>query len=539
MAPSAPSPTSPSTPSSRLRKQGNDAFAEAKIPGLAPSLVQLRLEKAIKLYNNAFQVAATAEERVVARKNASVASSRLFFSKFENASLRNTADASRLVDSTMHVIRELVSAIEQRVLEWQRPLDELTADFLNKASALLDSKMRMQSSNNIDRERIQSLDSFWNGVERNILSILKSPEDNFDATTEAFVNGNLEAAQQVVNRVVSLLDAASSAKKTPVYIISDSEDDDEDENEDEDETVNNSQPRKRAKLDLVEEQNKSGEQLERQAIRDGLALLQRARPFILRAEKHTASFVELISATANLSESLALHSAILTSRQYRLQAEQQLSYSLSGRADGTLVMDGIWIALDSFKTASVEAREKDLEGEAIALSRMAHVYSKIIKGKDADRAHALYLRAIELAAACHPRSFHGIKWYDEAVLFIQAVREARERAEAEALAKEEDALLQDKREECKAIDAAAKRSAVHLLKHIYGAHPPRNGSKLGSTAADDLKATLKVAITAYHPDRHPPAPEGASVEEIKEAAVKRAMASYITKRLTPLYECMK
>ena len=107
-------------------------------------------------------------------------------------------------------------------------------------------------------------------------------------------------------------------------------------------------------------------------------------------------------------------------------------------------LEAAWQALDSFKSAVMAAKERDLEGEAVALSRQASVFSELLS--EDVRARPLFLSSITLAAACAPRSFHGQKWYDTAVAFMQRVREAEERAADEATLKEEATLLAGRKE---------------------------------------------------------------------------------------------
>lgn len=68
-----------------------------------------------------------------------------------------------------------------------------------------------------------------------------------------------------------------------------------------------------------------------------------------------------------------------------------------------LSMDMVWKVVDLYKEAIILTREKDVEMEAIALSRLGNVNDKILKDKL--KAKAYFRRSIQLALSLHPRIF--------------------------------------------------------------------------------------------------------------------------------------
>jgi hypothetical protein len=67
--------------------------------------------------------------------------------------------------------------------------------------------------------------------------------------------------------------------------------------------------------------------------------------------------------------------------QARLQADDMLKRvqdqhsAARSTAQRQLVMDGVLAVVDKFKSAALLAREKDLQAEAHALSRLGHTYT--------------------------------------------------------------------------------------------------------------------------------------------------------------------
>lgn len=269
---------------------------------------------------------------------------------------------------------------------------------------------------------------------------------------------------------------------------------------------------------------------ELKAVKDGRPLLADAQQYLLRARElatcadQLGTCEELDQELDELEETLNVHAAILDSTMRFLIGEAQLHAAVKGSEE--INIDGVWEALDSFKAAVVAAREKDLECEAAALSRMGTIFKDLLKIQT--KAEEAFQRSLELALAAAPRTFYNKAWFAVANAEVFEKQQRKRREEEAAESKEEKELLAGKDEECKAIDKAFNKGAVALLEHVYKHHPPAKGGTLGSVSADDLKKTLRNAVTHYHPDKQPGADK-----------VAAALASYICKRLSAKYNMMK
>eukprot|EP00243_Klebsormidium_subtile_P002359 TRINITY_DN14649_c0_g1_i1.p1 TRINITY_DN14649_c0_g1~~TRINITY_DN14649_c0_g1_i1.p1 ORF type:complete len:454 (+),score=119.84 TRINITY_DN14649_c0_g1_i1:200-1561(+) len=174
-----------------------------------------------------------------------------------------------------------------------------------------------------------------------------------------------------------------------------------------------------------------------------------------------------------------------------------------------LDMDFVWLAIDKYKQAAVLARERDLEAEGSALSRLGHVYKGVLKMEKT--AHTYYFKAAELALTFSPGRMGKMAWAQEA---IKEVGEHQERVRREEAAKEEQERgpwLETLKDELTALQRAVAGSAEAFLKHLYEKHPPKNPDhKLGPLNKDPdvTKKALLRAISHYHTDKNLAAKHG-------------------------------
>jgi hypothetical protein len=193
-------------------------------------------------------------------------------------------------------------------------------------------------------------------------------------------------------------------------------------------------------------------------------------------------------------------------------------------------MDTVYICLDFYKQASILTREKDLEAEAKASSRLARVHGRVLK--DELHASTYSRRVMELALAMVPRPVNHEPWYQEA-------RQLLEQYQAEAVAKDEQEraekrrpLLEELKPELEALKAAAVKGYHVLLEHLYEKHPPKRADHRMTEKpnADNAKNLLKQAILHYHPDK-----QWASQLEPKWCV----LCEEIVKELNNKYYCFK
>ncbi len=166
-----------------------------------------------------------------------------------------------------------------------------------------------------------------------------------------------------------------------------------------------------------------------------------------------------------------------------------------------LQMDGIWAVVDHYKEAVVLTREKDVENEAIALSRLGSVFHKVLK--DYTRAHVYFTRCMELAFSMRPRLFDCQNWYRECRDALAEYQTKAVAADEAAAAEARAPYLEQISEEIEALRKAADAGSHRLLKFVYQTHPPKDPKHTltAEPCSDNLKSLLLTAVKHYHPDK--------------------------------------
>ena len=94
----------------------------------------------------------------------------------------------------------------------------------------------------------------------------------------------------------------------------------------------------------------------------------------------------------------------------------------------------MWEILDMYKDAALKTREKDIENEALAISRQGRIFDKIFKIRP--KAHSYYRAAFDLAQCLFPRDLNQVSWFLECKEALnrfqrEIVREEQEKADKE------------------------------------------------------------------------------------------------------------
>lgn len=71
----------------------------------------------------------------------------------------------------------------------------------------------------------------------------------------------------------------------------------------------------------------------------------------------------------------------------------------------------MWDILDMYKAAALQCREKDLENEAIAISRQARLFDQVFKLRS--KAKAYYKQSMNLAQTLFPQDLINAAWFHE------------------------------------------------------------------------------------------------------------------------------
>jgi hypothetical protein len=194
----------------------------------------------------------------------------------------------------------------------------------------------------------------------------------------------------------------------------------------------------------------------------------------------------------------------------------------------------VHVALDAYFHAyriSSSDASADLETEAIALSRIAHLFNVVLKMPVKSRTFAR--KSLEAAASCHPRTFHDKDWYKTAAEIVKQAQDDDRKFDEQAGQKEKQPFLDALKDDLAMLDTMAndseKDSWKVLILHVYKKFPPPNGKTMHGSAEDMTKNTKKVIMSAlqdYHPDK------------LKDKADMKTyvLMEEITKRLTRVYE---
>ena len=119
-----------------------------------------------------------------------------------------------------------------------------------------------------------------------------------------------------------------------------------------------------------------------------------------------------------------------------------------------------------------------------------------------------------------PRSFHGVKWYDDCIRQLQSYQEATAQADERMENRRRQAELAAQeptraklKVELEALERfALDNNAYKLLEHVYRKYEPKcemytkNANtiktRIKDADADTLKKVLRDAMTHYHPDKN-------------------------------------
>ncbi|KAJ3337850.1 hypothetical protein HDU93_000406 [Gonapodya sp. JEL0774] len=232
---------------------------------------------------------------------------------------------------------------------------------------------------------------------------------------------------------------------------------------------------------------------------------------------------ELTEEILALHEDVELLRKTVQSVHERENGDRILNIATKGSEE--LTIEGVWAAYDHYKQSALLTRELDVENEAIAFSRMGRVWKDVLK--DAGRAHACFLRCVELAQTLYPRDLTTRPWYQLATNSMIAHRAYLAEREQTAAQKEKEPFLAQLTSELAALDAASDKGTVDLLTHVYATHPPKGeGLVMGPTESGTLKKTVRQAVIHYYPDRQQNKADGRLWEILCEEISKRLNAKY-------------
>jgi len=250
--------------------------------------------------------------------------------------------------------------------------------------------------------------------------------------------------------------------------------------------------------------------------------------------------VDLAAETRVKKSEASIEKSIAEAMQAIKQGEDLFSTAMMDEESPN--MDAVFDALDWFKSASLKARENDLEQEAIACHHIGRIYEKVIKLKG--RAKEYYMQTMTLSEACKPRTFYNRLWYTRTRDSLNEFQQEAVRRDDEAKQKERQKYLDQLKDEIKLLDEN-KELLGDLIDTVLANFPPKNEKKFKDADKKELKEIIErddyaengrkkklllKFLSDYHPDRNLADTYGKKWEVLSEE---------ITKRVTNFYERLK
>ena len=246
---------------------------------------------------------------------------------------------------------------------------------------------------------------------------------------------------------------------------------------------------------------------------------------------------DLLSEIHTLEQDVVYHTCSALSTKARMQGDELLKTALKDQEE--LDMNLIFEIIDWYKQAVIQAREVEIEQEAIAESRLGVVYDRVLKV--VPRAKAYFIHSLNLAESLKPRVFTSHDWYKDCITALQKYQEEARLRDEEEEKQCRARFLEELKDELKDIEDN-KANAVQLIKHVYANYPPKNLTwqkpsdddvqkwATWARGSKEYKKLLLKALAVYHPDK---------VDENVHGKKWKVLCEEITKMITFHYESTK
>jgi hypothetical protein len=222
-----------------------------------------------------------------------------------------------------------------------------------------------------------------------------------------------------------------------------------------------------------------------------------------------------------------LHFCICESRQAISHGDETLkTLKRLGSEITSIHEDLIFSCIDSYKQAALLTREKFLECEAVACSRLGVIFHTILKNRK--KGEEYYSRCLHLANSLKPRDLTTSNWYKDAFRGLDEIQQ--ENLAEEDTSEAKDAFKVAYSEQLEELKTKHKQGADSLLEHIYDKHPPKAFPEyvLPTISGANMKSLTFKALTHYHPDK-----------QVNFDQDWKFMSEEITYCLTEKYELLK
>jgi len=212
--------------------------------------------------------------------------------------------------------------------------------------------------------------------------------------------------------------------------------------------------------------------------------------------KHGKDDVQICEEAYDFQERVYIHLCITESVSLRMQAENLYRTHLLNQE--SVNFDLMWDVADMFKQCTLLVREKDIEQEAISLSRLGKIFDIVLKLPD--KAKGYYKRSFQLATAMFPRTFNTKDWYKDCSQAVQRYQREAVQREEYSWQEKRKPFLKELKPELDALEEAVKGGYVAFLQYIYSKHPPKNPEH-SLTGDGKTKKAVKMALLHYHTDK--------------------------------------
>ncbi|XP_057849615.2 uncharacterized protein LOC131060404 [Cryptomeria japonica] len=234
-----------------------------------------------------------------------------------------------------------------------------------------------------------------------------------------------------------------------------------------------------------------------------LSKLKDCYPPLVKAETivYSTKDKNLIKEFESLKEQVLFHQCVCESVQARCQGDDLLRRALLDSEE--IGVELVWDAIDWYRHSISLSKYKDLESEAISLSRIGKVYSSVLKMDK--QAHHYHYESVKIALTIMCPHIAESEWYKYSLQKVdehQRRKVDEERKEYKRRHAEDAKGLQ---EPINVIKREGEMSAESFLQFIYREHihPDPRKRLMGSIETKDyVKLALRKAIVAYHPDHN-------------------------------------
>jgi hypothetical protein len=237
---------------------------------------------------------------------------------------------------------------------------------------------------------------------------------------------------------------------------------------------------------------------------------------------------QIVDELEELKDDFILQRLMLEGLKSKLVAKNLLKECLNSHEE--LNFDLIWDVIDWFKDAIVKMRGKDIESEAEISSDLGYVYGNILKLKEKSKNY--FHISWHLIDSLRPKVFTRFKWYQRCAQAIQQYQQEKIDKETESFEADKKKVYDQIKDDLQKLKNKAKDGSFDFLPFIYKDYPPKNPKHTlsGSLDAKNIKKTIQISISHYHPDKNPKDKYGDAWYYISDD---------ITKILTNFYETMK